>query len=54
MGIPDGPDVSCPWCSAAVPLARFAGSDDEPGMDVAVCPSCGRRVTLQLPLPPES
>ncbi len=52
MNVPDGPQVSCPWCGGAVPLARFAASDEETGTDVAVCLSCGRRVPLQLPLPP--
>jgi DNA-directed RNA polymerase subunit RPC12/RpoP len=50
--IPDGPEVSCPWCGAAVALSRFAASDEEEGTDVAVCPSCGRRVPLPLPLTP--
>jgi uncharacterized Zn-finger protein len=52
MTVPDRPEVSCPWCSGAIPLARFVDSDDELGMQVAVCPGCSRRVDLQLPLGP--
>jgi hypothetical protein len=50
--VPDGPEVPCPWCGADIPLARFVDSDDEHGMQVAVCTGCGRRVDLQLPLGP--
>jgi DNA-directed RNA polymerase subunit RPC12/RpoP len=49
MQIPDGPDVSCPWCGGAISLARFAASDEEEGVEVAVCTECGRRVVLPLP-----
>jgi uncharacterized Zn-finger protein len=50
--IPDHAEVMCPWCGAGIPLARFVTSDEEVGADVAVCPGCHRRVTLQLPLTP--
>ena len=50
--VPDRPEVPCPWCGMGISLARFAASDDEEGMDVAVCTGCGRRVDLQLPLGP--
>jgi hypothetical protein len=52
MQIPKAPEVPCPWCGAAIALSRFAASDEEYGIDVAVCPSCGRRVPLPLPLTP--
>jgi len=38
--------VTCPRCGAEVPLARFADSDDEPAMAVAVCPACSERIDL--------
>lgn len=52
MQIPDTPEISCPWCGGAIALSRFAASDEEQGIDVAVCPGCGRRVPLPLPLTP--
>jgi hypothetical protein len=48
--VPDRPEVACPCCGGAVPLAYFAASDEEPDTDVGVCPGCGRRVTLPLPM----
>jgi hypothetical protein len=48
--VPDRPELTCPWCGGAVPLAYFAASDEEPETDVGVCPRCGRRVPLSLPL----
>lgn len=50
--IPDAPEVDCPWCGAAVALSRFAASDEEHDVDIAVCPHCGRRVALPLPQMP--
>ncbi len=47
--VPDTPHVACPWCGGAILLSRFAPSDEEIGVDVAVCPRCGRRVPLPLP-----
>jgi DNA-directed RNA polymerase subunit RPC12/RpoP len=52
MTVPDRPEIPCAWCGGGIPLARFAASDDEEGTEVAVCPRCGRRVALQLPLGP--
>jgi len=46
----DGPWLSCPWCGGQVPLAHLVASDEEPYAQVAVCQSCGRRVTI---LPPD-
>jgi hypothetical protein len=51
--IADGPWISCPWCSGAVPLTHFAESDEEPGAHEAVCDGCGRRVTFLPPVGPE-
>jgi endogenous inhibitor of DNA gyrase (YacG/DUF329 family) len=48
--VPDRPEVTCPWCGGAIPLAYFVGSDEESQTDVGVCPRCGRRVPLSLPL----
>ncbi len=50
MQIPERPEISCPWCGGAIALSRFAPSDEEYGIEVAVCPGCGRRVPLPLPL----
>ena len=49
---PDGPWLVCPWCEGIVPLAHLVPSDDEPGTQVAVCDSCGRRVTVLPPAEP--
>jgi DNA-directed RNA polymerase subunit RPC12/RpoP len=50
--VPDTPHVACPWCGAPILLSRFAASDEEVGVDVAVCPQCGRRAPLPLPRDP--
>jgi hypothetical protein len=50
--VPDRPEVMCPWRGSGIGLSRFVTSDEEVGADVAVCPNCHRRVTLQLPLAP--
>jgi hypothetical protein len=47
--LPDRPEVACSWCGGGILLSRFAASDEEVGIDVAVCPHCGRRVPLPLP-----
>lgn len=44
--VPEGPWLACPWCAGAVPLSHLAESDEEPATVVAVCDSCGRRVSF--------
>jgi hypothetical protein len=48
----DGPWLLCPWCDGPVPLTHLAPSDDEPGVRVAVCAGCGRRVSFLSPTEP--